>query len=93
MLRAKVLADILEEIQRKKYRQRQLVELLDEHQPVISNLLHGKISQTSLEKLLVYADRLGLELDVYWARSRRSSPVLPRTNKSKTVKGAGLGLL
>ena len=62
-----------------KYRQKQLVELLDEHQPIASNLLHGKISQMSLEKLLAYADRLGLKLDIYRARSRRRSPGVPRT--------------
>ena len=79
--RAKVLAGILDEIQRKKYRQKQLVELLDEHQPVVSNLLHGKISQISLEKLLVYADRLGLKLDIHRARPPRRSPNVPRTGR------------
>ena len=89
--RAKVLAGILDEIQRKKYRQKQLVELLDEHQPVVSNLLHGKISQMSLEKLLVYADRLGLKLDVYQARSRRRSPSIPRTSQRKIVSNRVVG--
>ena len=93
--RAKVLAGILDEIQRKKYRQKQLVELLDEHQPVVSNLLHGKISQMSLEKLLFYADRLGLKLDIHRARPPRRSPSVPRTGQrtigSKRVVGAKPG--
>jgi hypothetical protein len=67
------------------------VELLDEHQPVVSNLLHGKISQMSLEKLLVFADRLGLKLDVYRARSRRRSPGIPRTSQRKIVSNRVLG--
>ena len=79
--RAKVLGGILDEIHRKKYRQKQLVELLDEHQPVVSNLLHGKISQISLVKLLVYADRLGLKLDIHRARPARRSPSVPRTGQ------------
>jgi hypothetical protein len=37
------------------------VEILDEYQPSVSNLLKGRISQVSIEKLLRYADRLGLE--------------------------------
>ena len=62
--KAKILIAILDEVKRKKYRQAQLVKVLDEHQPVVSNLLHGKIAQMSIEKLLIYADRLGLSLDV-----------------------------
>jgi predicted XRE-type DNA-binding protein len=67
--KAKILSAILDEVHRKKYSQSQLVQLLDEHQPVISNLLRGKISQMSIEKLLKYADRLNLSLDV-----RRGKP-------------------
>ena len=44
--------------------------VLDEHQPVVSNLLRGKISQMSIEKLLIYADRLGLSLDIRRSRSQ-----------------------
>jgi predicted XRE-type DNA-binding protein len=69
--KAKILIAILDEIKRKKYTQSHLVKLLDEHQPVVSNLLRGKISQMSIEKLLIYADRLGLSLDVRRPHSRR----------------------
>jgi len=75
--KAKILIAILDEVKRKKYRQAQLVKVLDEHQPVVSNLLHGKITQMSIEKLLIYADRLGLSLDVqkprHPARRRRAA--------------------
>lgn len=71
--KAKILVAILDEVKRRKYRQAQLVKILDEHQPVVSNLLRGKITQMSIEKLLIYADRLGLSLDVQRLRpqSRR----------------------
>ena len=69
--KAKILSAILAEVKRKKYRQAQLVKVLDEHQPVVSNLLHGKITQMSIEKLLIYADRLGLSLDVQRPRPQR----------------------
>jgi predicted XRE-type DNA-binding protein len=68
--KARILIAIHDEVKRKKYTQRHLVKVLDEHQPVVSNLLRGKISQMSIEKLLVYADRLGLSLDVRRPRSQ-----------------------
>src|SRR4051812_21953781 len=69
--KAKILSAILDEVRRNKYRQGRLVDLLDEHQPVVSNLLRGKISQMSIEKLLIYADRLGLRLDLHSSRPYR----------------------
>lgn len=69
--KAKILIAILDEVKRKKYRQSRLVKVLDEHQPVVSNLLRGKITQMSIEKLLIYAERLGLSLDVQ--RPRRQT--------------------
>ena len=60
----KFKADLLDairgEIERRSYTQRQLVSILDEHQPAISNLLRGRINQVSIEKLLRYSDRLGM---------------------------------
>ncbi len=62
--KAKILSAILHEVRTRKFTQAKLVEILDEHQPVVSNLLRGKISRMSIEKLLIYAHRLGLALDV-----------------------------
>jgi predicted XRE-type DNA-binding protein len=70
--KARILIALLDEVKRKKYRQAQLVKVLDEHQPVISNLLRGKIAQMSIEKLLVYADRLGISLDLQRPRRQGS---------------------
>jgi predicted XRE-type DNA-binding protein len=60
----KVKADLLDairaEIERRAYTQRQLVQILDEHQPAVSNLMRGRIAQVSIEKLLRYSDRLGM---------------------------------
>lgn len=60
-IKAEILSAILEHVKSNKYTQRELVEILDEYQPSISNLLKGRISQVSIEKLLRYADRLHLE--------------------------------
>jgi predicted XRE-type DNA-binding protein len=60
----KFKADLLDairyEIERRDYTQRQLVSILDEHQPAVSNLIRGRINQVSIEKLLRYSDRLGM---------------------------------
>ena len=58
--KADLLDAIRAEIERRSYTQRQLVNILDEHQPAVSNLIQGKINQVSIEKLLRYADRLGM---------------------------------
>lgn len=59
-IKADLLDAILNEIERKNFSQRELVQILDEHQPAVSNLMRGKITQVSIEKLLQYSDRLGL---------------------------------
>jgi predicted XRE-type DNA-binding protein len=63
-VKAELLDAIRAEIERKGYTQRQLVEILDEHQPAVSNLLRGKITQVSIEKLLRFSDRLGMKATV-----------------------------
>jgi Helix-turn-helix domain len=40
------------------------VDILDEYQPSVSNLLKGRISQVSIEKLLRYADLLHLQTSI-----------------------------
>ncbi|MCU1324370.1 MAG: transcriptional regulator, family [Acidobacteriaceae bacterium] len=44
--------------------QRDLCRILGEHQPQVSNLVNGRISKISIEKLLGYASRLGLNATV-----------------------------
>ena len=61
-IKADLLDSILREIDKRGCTQRQLVELLDEYQPSVSNLLQGKIAKVSIEKLLYYSDRLNLQV-------------------------------
>lgn len=68
-VKASLMSAIIQEIRRKKYTQRSLTDVLDEHQPVISNLLNGKISKMSIEKLIKYADRLHLSIRVETLRN------------------------
>lgn len=81
-IKADILSAILEHVRAQRYTQAQLVDILDEYQPSVSNLLKGRISQMSIEKLLRYADRLHLqtsiavrsiEAKVHHAKSRAGS--------------------
>jgi predicted XRE-type DNA-binding protein len=72
-IKADLLNAVLREIETRGYTQRQLVDLLDEYQPSVSNLLQGKIAQVSIEKLLYYSDRLGLRVNL--STEARKKPV------------------
>jgi predicted XRE-type DNA-binding protein len=63
-IKAEILSAILEHVRAEGYTQAQLVDILDEYQPSVSNLVKGRISQVSIEKLLRYADRLHLHTSV-----------------------------
>jgi predicted XRE-type DNA-binding protein len=60
-VKATLLDAILGEIEKRGYTQSQLVEILDEYQPSVSNLTRGKIAKVSVEKLLTYSDRLQMK--------------------------------
>jgi predicted XRE-type DNA-binding protein len=63
-IKAELLSAILEHVLAKGYTQAQLVDILDKYQPSVSNLLKGRISQVSIEKLLRYTDRLHLQTSI-----------------------------
>jgi predicted XRE-type DNA-binding protein len=77
-IKAEILSAILEHIRAAAYTQAQLVEILDEYQPSVSNLSKGRIAQVSIEKLLRYADRFHLKASIearpmkanHWASGR-----------------------
>jgi len=55
----------------KKYSQKELQIILGEPQPRVSELLNGKIANKSVDKLLHYAGRLGLEAKAKFAQTRK----------------------
>jgi predicted XRE-type DNA-binding protein len=63
-IKAEILSAILEDVRVKGYTLVKLADILDEYQPSVSNLLRGRISQVSIEKLLRYADRLHLQTSI-----------------------------
>lgn len=82
-IKASIVEAILSEIDRRGFTQRELVDVLDEYQPNVSNLLHGRIGKVSIEKLLGYADRLRLQSDI-----QLRPPVRPKNTRSKSVSTA-----
>jgi predicted XRE-type DNA-binding protein len=63
-VKAKILSALLEQIRQNGYTQSKLAEVLGDYQPNVSNLLNGKISKMSIEKLLSYAHRLNLDTEI-----------------------------
>jgi predicted XRE-type DNA-binding protein len=55
----------------KKYSQKQLQVILAEPQPRVSELLNGKIANKSVDKLLHYAGRLGLEAKAKFTQTHK----------------------
>lgn len=55
----------------KKYSQKELQIILGEPQPRVSELLNGKIANKSVDKLLSYAGRLGIEAKAKFAQTRK----------------------
>lgn len=57
----------------KKYTQRELQILLGEPQPRVSELLNGKIANKSVDKLLTYAGRLGIEAKAKFSQTNKGT--------------------
>jgi predicted XRE-type DNA-binding protein len=55
----------------KKHSQKELQIILGEPQPRVSELLNGKIANKSVDKLLYYAERLGIETKAKFVQTRR----------------------
>ncbi|MGH9600050.1 MAG: helix-turn-helix domain-containing protein [Terracidiphilus sp.] len=73
-VRSEILMEIQDHIRRKGYTQKQLVELLSEHQSVVSKLINGKLSSLTIDRLLRYASRLNLGAQVTVAPVKAGKP-------------------
>jgi predicted XRE-type DNA-binding protein len=69
-LRTELYAEILRCA--RHYSQKELQAIFHEPQPRVSELLHGRIAGKSLEKLMYYASRLGIEVRPTFERPSRS---------------------
>ena len=55
----------------RKYSQKELQGILGEPQPRVSELLNGKIANKSVDKLLYYAGRMGIEAKAKFAQTNK----------------------
>lgn len=86
-LRADALSSILDEVAAKNYSAKQLEKLLDEYQPQVSNLMRGKIAKLSLEKLLYYCARLGIQITT---KFKPESKLKRESKMDEVLKAFGL---
>src|ERR1700740_477139 len=56
-----------------RYSQKELQVILGEPQPRVSELLNGKIANKSVDKLLYYAGRLGIEAKAKFVQAQKKS--------------------
>jgi predicted XRE-type DNA-binding protein len=63
-VKAEIHSKILDVVESKKITPRELEKTLDVPQPRVSELLNGKLSSVSIEKLLTYLERMGISASV-----------------------------
>jgi predicted XRE-type DNA-binding protein len=63
-VRAYLLTEIIRIVQKRKYTPRDLEKILDQPQPRISEIMNGKISKMSIEKLIFYLEKLGVSISI-----------------------------
>jgi predicted XRE-type DNA-binding protein len=76
-LKADLHSEILKTVEKRKLSSRDLEKLLDQSQPRVSELLTGKLSKMSAEKLTAYLSLLGISIRV----SPIHPPRKPRTRE------------
>lgn len=84
-IKAELLDAILQEIEDKGYTQSELIAVLDEYQPAVSNLTRGKIAKVSIEKLLTYSDRLRMRTKLTVIRGSRAVSQRSRQKPSRVA--------
>jgi predicted XRE-type DNA-binding protein len=89
-IEAKVKADIWSElvahIEKRGLDQSDLARSLKVHQPDVSNLLRGKLSKFSTAKLITFAVRLNLGVQVKLTEPKKQKGVVPKLFSAKAGK-------
>jgi predicted XRE-type DNA-binding protein len=69
-LKAALHQNILQLVNRRSYKARDLERILQIQQPRVSELMRGKLSTLSVARLLLYADMLGAKAEVKFKKAR-----------------------
>ncbi|MDZ4660022.1 MAG: XRE family transcriptional regulator [Pseudomonadota bacterium] len=71
-VKADIYGKILDVVEKQKIKPRDLEKILDVPQPRVSELLRGKMSSLSIEKLLSYLEKMGVQTSVSFKTKRAS---------------------
>ena len=71
-IKADLYGKILDVVEKQKIKPRDLEKMLDVPQPRVSELLNGKMSSLSIEKLISYLEKMGIEASVSFRNKRAS---------------------
>lgn len=63
-VKAYLLSEIIRIARKRGYSSRDLEKILDQPQPRISEIMNGKISKMSIEKLILYLEKLGVSISI-----------------------------
>ena len=81
-IKADLWKDLLSHIERLSPNQATLAGLLKIHQPDVSNLLRGKLSKFSTAKLISFAVRLNLDVQVKLAEPKKNRATLRKLSSN-----------
>jgi phage-related protein/predicted XRE-type DNA-binding protein len=85
-IKHEIWRDLVEYIERRDFSQAELAKVLKIHQPDVSNLLRGKISKFSTDKLFCYAGRLNLGVHVKLKEPKVSKGIVSSASATKSAK-------
>ena len=88
-VKADIWSDLLAHIEKRGMDQSSLARALKVHQPDVSNLLRGKLSKFSTAKLITFAVRLNLEVQVKLTEPKKHKGIAPRIHSAKAGKKDG----
>ena len=86
-VKAEIYRDLLQYIKERGFAQQQLGTLLGIHQPDVSNLLNGRVSNFSVGKLIKFAGKLnlGAQIKLTKPKPEKLSPVVASGKTHKRV--------
>jgi predicted XRE-type DNA-binding protein len=83
-VKADIWSDLLAHIEKRGLDRSTLAHSLKIHQPDVSNLMRGKLSKFSTAKLITFAVRLNLGVQVKLTEPKKFEGVVPEIFSSKT---------
>ena len=77
ILKAELLREIMDTIESRGLKQKDLMKLLGIKQPEASYLMNGKLSRFSRERLIDYMVKLGMTVELRVKKPKKGAPLKP----------------